>query len=523
MISASLRKAGTGLSQEAAREVEWLEACLADWRAACFPELILSGKAEPEHLAVVHGDRKWSHGALAQAVRGAARTLAGRHGVQPGDRVVMMMENSDRFIIAYLAIHLAGAVAVPFNTKLRRREIDYQITDCQPSLLISDAPLESALAQIRPEALLDVLPAEVDLPRVEPDAPATIFYTSGTTGAAKGVIHSHRTLIAGAFQNCRGWGYEMPGSVTLAMTPLFHIAAHSWFYPVLAIGGTLIVESFKTEVALDLIERHRVDGFGAVPAMLLMMLEHPDRAAFDLSSVRNIRFGASSMPPERIAELREAFPNAGLFHGMGQTESGGTISVLPDAFALRKLGSAGGPIPGVAVKIVDEAGACVPRGTAGEVLAQGPHVMVSYLNKPESSAETLAAGWLHTGDIGVMDEDGMITLVDRKKDMIVRGGENIYSTEVEHQLLLHEAVRECAIVGLPDRLLQEVVGAVIVTDDEADEALRASLLDFAGERLAPFKIPTRWFCTDVLPRTATGKIQKQAIREAAARGALPEF
>ena len=123
MISASLRKAGTGLSQEAAREVEWLEACLADWRAACFPELILSGKAEPEHLAVVHGDRKWSHGALAQAVRGAARTLAGRHGVQPGDRVVMMMENSDRFIIAYLAIHLAGAVAVPFNTKLRRREI----------------------------------------------------------------------------------------------------------------------------------------------------------------------------------------------------------------------------------------------------------------------------------------------------------------------------------------------------------------------------------------------------------------
>jgi acyl-CoA synthetase (AMP-forming)/AMP-acid ligase II len=257
--------------------------------------------------------------------------------------------------------------------------------------------------------------------------------------------------------------------------------------------------------------------------MLLMMLDHPNLSAYDLTSVQNIRFGASSIPPDRIKELRKAFPNAALLHGMGQTESGGTISVLADVFALSKLGSAGTAIPGVAVRLVDDSGNIVPRGTPGEVLAQGPQIMIGYLGRPDATAETLSGGWLHTGDIGIMDDDGMICLVDRKKDMIIRGGENIYSTELEHHFLAHPDVIDCAVIGLPHPLLQEDVGAVIVGPRGPTEAFREALIAHGKQGLASFKVPSHWFSAEALPRTATGKVQKQKLREAALAGELTEL
>lgn len=507
------------------RHFEWLHKSLAPWQNATFPDLILAAAvgAEVNRPAIIYREQVWTYGELASAVNTVAKNLISRYGIRHGDLVMMRMENSDFFIIDYLAIHRIGAVAVPLNTKLTERELDYQIQDAKPHLILTKDPLRTAIPCVDPEHLFAAVQQDVLLPTVRPDDVATIFYTSGTTGAPKGVIHTHRTLIAGAFQNCRGWGYEQRHSVTLAMTPLFHIAAHSWFYPVLANEGTLVVETFKTERALQLIARHKVDGFGAVPAMLLMMLEHPHRTHFDLSSVRNIRFGASSMPPDRIAALREAFPNAALYHGMGQTESGGTISVLNDEFALSKLGSSGLPIPGVAVRVVDDDGNVVARGCAGEVLARGAHVMAGYLNQPESSARTLVDGWLYTGDIGIMDDDGMITLVDRKKDMIIRAGENIYSSEIENLFLSHAAIRECAIVGLPDPLLQEVVSAVIVTDETPRAGFKEGLVAFGREHIAGFKVPVRWFFANSLPRTATGKVQKQLLRDAILAGSLTEL
>lgn len=508
---------------ESSPDIEWLETKLRPWKDSIFPDLVLGHSSDLDRVALIHDQQIWTYTQLIDAVDGAAKCLVGRYGVRPGDRVAMKMENSDLFVIVYLAIHLAGATAVPLNTKLTQSEIDYQIQDSSPRIAIAPVSLSAAVRHVRPESLLEAPNGEVSLPQVSPDAAATIFYTSGTTGSPKGVIHSHRTLIAGAFQNCRGWGYELRHSVTLAMTPLFHIAAHSWFYPVLANQGTLVIDSFKTERAFELISRNGVDGFGGVPAMLLMMLEMPLRHTFDLSSVRNIRFGASSMPPERILELRDLFPNAALYHGMGQTESGGTISVLGDEFALSKAGSTGLPIPGVAVQVVDDSGKVVPRGTAGEVLARGPHVMVGYLNQPEATAKTLAGDWLHTGDVGVMDDDGMITLVDRKKDMIIRGGENIYSLEVENVFLTHELVRECAVIGLQDPILQETVAAVVVTDHPITETMRETLVAYGREKLAPFKVPVRWFVAATLPRTATGKIQKQELRGAVTKGNFVEF
>jgi len=505
-----------------ATETKWLRGKLAPWEGAIFPDLVLSRSANNQAPALIYMDEVISHAELAAQVEAAARTLVGRHGVGLGDHVVLKGENSALFVVAYLAVHRAGGVAVPVNTKLTAPELAFQIKDSQARLILSDDAIEAAVPRSTFAALVQGAP-EAALPKVPSDAPATVFYTSGTTGAPKGVIHTHRTLISGAFQNQRGWAYEREGSVTLAMTPLFHIAAHSWFYPVLASGGALVIESYRTERALELITQYRVDGMGAVPAMLLMMLDHPNLGAYDLGSVRNIRFGASSIPPEQVRELRRAFPNAALLHGMGQTESGGTISVLADEYALSKLGSVGAPIPGVAVRLVDDAGEVVPRGTAGEVLARGPHVMVGYLGRPEATAEALAEGWLHTGDIGIMDQDSMIRLVDRKKDMIIRGGENIYSTELEHYFLAHPEVSDCAVIGLPHPLLQEIVGAVIVAPQKPDEALREALIDHGKRGLASFKIPARWFYAEALPRTATGKVQKQKLREALLAGELQEF
>jgi acyl-CoA synthetase (AMP-forming)/AMP-acid ligase II len=310
----------------------------------------------------------------------------------------------------------------------------------------------------------------------------------------------------------RAWGYDRPDLVALAMTPLFHIAAHSWFLPVFANRGTLVIDSYRTERAFELIDRYGVNSFGAVPAMLLMMARHQDRGRYDMSSVTNVRFGASPMPPDKLAEVQALFPNAELFHGMGQTESGGTISVLPGELAFSKAGSTGCPMAGYRVRILDDEGRDLPAGEIGEVVARGPNVMLEYFGQPQETAATLAGGWLRTGDLGYLDEEGCIYLVDRKKDMIIRGGENIYSVEVENVLTQHPSVVQAAVVGLPNPLLGEEVLAFVVTAPGATldhDELRA----FCGLHLAAFKIPAAIRLIDQLPATATGKIQKAELRK----------
>lgn len=509
---------------------DWFQRALIEHCQCSYPEYLLQRTNEfAKRAALVYQGKVWTYQGFAAAVNIAARNLISRNDIQAGDRVVLNLENSDAFVIAYLAILRAGCVAVPVNPKLTATELSYIVSDSGAMLYVHgdlQATAQTTLRSLFPVTMswisISELTSEVHstqtLPIVNPDIPAVIFYTSGTTGQPKGVVHSHRTLIAGALQASHAWGYAKDGLTNLAVTPLFHVASHSWAYPTWAYGGTLVVDSYNTERVFDLIEKHQVSGFGCVPSMLLLMLRSEHKHDRNLRSVVNVRFGASPISIERLVEIQELFPNAKLYHGMGQTESCGTISVLPGDLALEKAGSTGLPLPGCEVRIVDGEGNDLPPSSHGEILARSPSVMLEYFGNPDATQDTLRNGWLHTGDIGYRDEDGLIYLVDRKKDMIIRGGENIYSIEIENVILMHESVDSCAVIGLPDAVMGEQIGAVIVCKDrhlEADHLSKVAdeIKAWCLSRLAVFKVPERIFFLPSLPQTATGKIQKRQLRQ----------
>lgn len=499
---------------------KWLEACVAPYLGGSLPGFFRARVVEPEKTALIHRDRSYTYAQLHDAIDATAQALIADLGVSPGDRVVMNLDNSDYTMILYFAIQRAGAVSVPINPKLTKREVAHVLGDCTPSAYVCDPsnlPIIESLTGDYPVKVAEIGEVirtevgDVPLPEVTSDMDATIFYTSGTTGAPKGVVHTHKTFIYNAFQSSAGWQYAFPCS-QLDMIPMFHVASHGWFYPLLAFNGTLVVDTYSTERCFELIDKHKIEGLNAVPATLLMMVNSDLRDRYDTTSVTNVRFGASPMPPEKLRAVQELFPNAQLLHGMGQTESGGTISVLPPELAYEKNGSTGFPIPGFEVRIVDDRGQEVPTGAHGEVLARGAAVMSRYFNRPEATEETLAGGWLHTGDLGYLDEDGCIYLVDRKKDMIIRGGENVYSVEIENVLITHPSIDSCAVIGVPDTVLGEKICGIVVTRGTVPDDLIGELKDLCRRELAGFKVPELWEVIDELPRTATGKIQKAPLR-----------
>ena len=483
-----------------------------------------SGGGDPDRTALVSGGRRTSYARLFEAVDDVAGWLRHERGLRPGERVAMLVDNCDDYPVWYLGIVAAGLMAVPLNTRLVPREIAFQLADSACRLVVTQTGFLERLAEVEaaggPKLPLvavdrDAFPAGArhagDLPAVGIDDPFCIYYTSGTTGTPKGVMHSHRAMIAHAVQCWEAWEFDRPDMVYLAMAPFFHIAAHAMFLPVLARGGTLVVEGFRTERTFETILAHGVTELFAVPSMLLLMLQSPARPAGNLPGVRTVQFGAAPMAMERLAEVQALFPNASLVHGMGQTECGGSICTLPGRFSVEKIGSIGPPIRGCEARIVDETDAEVPRGTVGELVARGPHVMLGYLNRPEASAETLRGGWLHTGDLGWMDGDGCVFLVDRKKDMIIRGGENIYSTEVEGVIYAHPDVSLCAVVGRKSPVWGEEVVAFVIA--RPGTALDAAALDaHCRAELAGYKVPVEFRLVDAFPLTATGKIQKGELK-----------
>lgn len=479
----------------------------------------------PEKIALIYGDRSYSYADLFRSVAGVSEHLKGVSKIERGSRVAILLENSDRYIIWYLAILAIGAIAVPLNSKLTAREIDFMLEDSSVALLVSESRFENTLAQLssssrttfailRLDNSIVPVPGRWDFSQgdVAVAAEAAIYYTSGTTGKPKGVVHTHQSLIAGTLQGPPAWEYDEEDVVNLASTPLFHIANHTVFMPTFYKGGTLVVTTFKAEQMFALIEKFKVTNLFAVPSMLLLMLQAVNRHDHDLSSVTTVAFGAAPMPVHKLEAIQQMFPNAGLVHGMGQTECCGTTVTLPSTLAFQKAGSVGVNIPGTEIKIVDEIGAELLAGEIGELITRGPNVMAKYLGREDATLQTLRAGWLHTGDLGFRDTEGYLFLVDRKKDMIIRGGENIYSSEVEQILYLMPEIAFAAVLGTPSEIFGEEVLAVLVKREGARELTFEEVQSHCAAHLAKFKVPASLCYIDSMPQTATGKIQKGEIR-----------
>ncbi|MEA3053102.1 MAG: steroid-24-oyl-CoA synthetase [Sphingomonadales bacterium] len=506
-----------------------------------------------DRLFTIYEDERISFEASFRATAALAAELA-RLGVGKGDRVAIAMANLPEWPAAFFAIVSLGAIAVPLNAWWTGSELEYGLADSGAKLLICDSarwqriePHRSALpgleraivcrsadapgGALRLEDLIGApgswagLP-DADLPEVaiEPDDEATILYTSGTTGQPKGALGSHRNLatniLSVGYSNARaalrrGEAPPEPQPKTALMViPLFHCTALSAMLMGTMVAGHTIVFMRKWDPleAMAIIERERVQMTGGVPTIAWQLLEHPERHRFDLSSLETISYGGAPAAPELVKKIREEF-GALPGNGWGMTETTATVTSHVGEDYLNRPDSAGPPVPISDLKIMSPDGEReLPVGEVGELWARGPQIVKGYWNNPEATAATFVDGWVRTGDLARLDEEGFCYIVDRAKDMVIRGGENIYSIEVENVLFDHPAVMDAALIGLPHRTLGEEPAAVVhlapgmsATEDELKAWVR--------ERLAVFKTPVRVaFLPEPLPRNANGKILKQELK-----------
>src|SRR5271166_5005032 len=517
---------------------------------------------------LVYEDERTTFGEHYRIAASLAHRLVDRFGVKKGDRVAIAMRNLPEWIMAFWAIVLVGAVVVPLNAWWTGEELEYALSDSgtvvafvdrerserirphlpslsdlrsvvvadehrgAPETTTPDAsgrelPFAEALGTVAPDAT----PPEV---AIDPEDDATIFYTSGTTGRPKGAVGTHRNTCTNLmnlffvntrqrtrFGSTRDESSPRGQNSYLLSVPLFHATGcHAIMVTNTAAGGKLVMmHHFDPERALELIERERITIFGGVPAMEMQVLDSPSFASRDTSSVRSISYGGAPAPPDLVRRIKEHFPGGAPANGYGLTEtSAKTTMNLGDDY-VRKPDSVGPPAPvcDVAVVADDYLGEEPPieepdPERVGELWIKGPNVVRGYWHRPTETAATFTHGWLHTGDVARIDEEGFFHIVDRAKDMIIRGGENVYCVEVEAALHEHPAVADCAVIGVPHPVLSEEVGAVIVLrpgmEVAADELSR-----HVRERLAAFNVPTRyWFRGEAIPRNPAGKILKRELR-----------
>ncbi len=513
------------------------------WMVAC-------GHGDNDYL--VYLDERLTYSQAARDVAAFAAWLQSQ-GIGTGDRVAISMRNYPEWMLAHWAINAIGAVVVGMNAWWVGDEMAYALKDSQPKLLIADDRRLAVFAQIHDQfpdievvavreshspvpatTWQEAIAQDAALPDVtiDPDSDACIFYTSGTTGRPKGAQLTHRSCVTNImniaamgriFATTQGLsrGAELteslapPTPTCLIATPLFHVTANNCVLQAGTVAGGKFVLMYKWDPAeaLKLIEKEAISTLSAVPMMSRELLAHPDFGDYDTSSLSNMGGGGAAMQPDLVrkvaAETRRAKPT----QGYGMTEVSGIISYIAGDIFLERPESAGPLVPTLEGRCVDASGQSLPFGTLGEIHIRGAAVIKGYINRPEATAETIQDGWLSTGDIGYFDEDGFLYLVDRAKDMILRGGENIYGAEVESAIFDHSAVLECVAFAVPDDRLGEEVGAAIHLKDGA-------LLDSAGLRehmstkLAAFKIPRyMWFLSEPLPRNASGKFLKRELRE----------
>ncbi len=434
----------------------------------------------------------------------AARVAGGlrRMGIDRGDRVALRLPNGIDWVLAFFGAQLAAAVTVPVNTRFTEDEVAYVVEDSGAAFTFADgAPLPDG----EPEIIEDLGPEDL----------AAIFYTSGTTGFPKGAMTSHGNFIANS-ENCFRClsvdRSEGPSLSTLVSVPLFHVTGcNSQLIPMLENGGR--VEILSGPLDLDgffrAVGEHGVNQLTSVPAIYHAVIRHPQFAELDVSNVRWVSYGGAPIAESLVHSIEQAFPNARVGNGFGLTETSSLTSFLPHEDADEHADSVGFAVP-VDDIAIDEPD---PESNVGELLVRGPNVVAGYWNKPEATAETFVDGWLHTGDLARIDGEGLLYIVDRKKDMINRGGENVYSIEVENALAGAPGVGEAAAVGVPDEMMGEKVGAVIVP--AAGAQLDVGLIvGHCRERLADFKVPQYVAVRgDPLPRNPSGKVLKKQLRE----------
>jgi long-chain acyl-CoA synthetase len=506
--------------------------------------------ANREYL--VYQDERMTYGEAHKQVASVGAWLAAQ-GVKRGDRVAIAMRNYPEWLLIYWACVCMGVAVVGMNAWWVAEEIDYAIKDSTPKVIFCDGERLARLTE-RPETAagiplvvtrIESLPAGVTawstviahggaLPEaaVDPDDDACIFYTSGTTGFPKGAQLTHRGCLANLFSlmfagqatalaTAEATGVPIdptappPIPIALLTTPLFHVTANNCgAYAVTAAGGKMILMyRWDPKTALTLIEQEKVTSMSGVPVMSRELITHPDFAKHDLSSLVSLGGGGAQLPPDLVTSIDKAVATARPTTGYGMTETCGIITAISADFFVDKPSSAGPAMPCYESKCVDDEGKTVAPGEVGELWVRGAQVIKGYLNRPDATAESITDGWLHTGDVARVDEDGFIFIVDRKKDMVLRGGENIYCAEVEACLYRHPAVAECSVFGLPDARLGEEVGAAIYPRSGMT-VTGAALREHCAQIMAKHKVPRyMWIVHEPLPRNANGKFLRRQLKE----------
>ncbi|MEW6348481.1 MAG: long-chain-fatty-acid--CoA ligase [Thermodesulfobacteriota bacterium] len=495
----------------------------------------------PHKIALIEDETGLTYGDTLAQAEALSAYLASR-GVTVGDRVALLLPNCIEFCIAYFAVLRLGAIVVPLNNRLAAKEFSYIVNDSRPRMLVlgyqywetyqafkdslEEPPDLIYAGEERKEAAAffgDLVIPRSDVPsapRLSFDDPACIMYTSGTTGLPKGAVMSHRNI----FCNARNAGVHMgyrEDDVTLIVVPLFHVTGlNTQLVAFCYTGGTcVIMRSYSTTRMIELLAAHKVTTMITVPTMYTLMLVNPALENADLSSLRALSYGGAPMALDTIKALHQRL-HVDLFNAYGLTETSSLTTTMPPCDTLRKGASVGLPVTGVQVRVVDTDGKDLPAGTVGELWVKGPNVITSYWKKPDATEKNLGSGWLRTGDFARIDEEGFVYVVDRMKDMINRGGENIYCIEVESALLDHPDVLEAAVVPRPHSIFGEVVHAFVVPAPGAHPAQEA-LIAHCERLIADYKVPAGITMLEELPRNPGGKVVKTLLRTMVPEGDPP--
>lgn len=496
--------------------------------------LIRSAKRFPVKTALVKNGQRVSYQELETRVTNMAGWLQAK-GIRKGDKVALLLFNRIEYAECLFSIAKVGAVAVTVNFRMQSGEIEYILSNSQSKMLIVDEQLVSTIEPIRKNLpfLQNILVANniqskdlsycsfddihmekylPNLVELEDDEDFLIVYTSGTTGKPKGAVLTHKNVFMNAMNYIFEFGLTK-NEVQLITTPLFHIGGISALMMVILIGGTSVIhEKFEPEQVLKTFDMEKITYAFMVPSMWNLLLEHPRFQDYEVKSLRVLCTAAASTPLDLKRRLMKHFPNAGVYDTYGQTETSPGTTTLKPIDGLNKTGSVGLSFTNVEVRVVDGSMQDVSPGQVGEIIFRGPTIMKGYYKNPEATEEAFHGGWLHSGDLAMIDEDGFISIVDRKKDMLISGGENIYPKEIEEVLYTHPSILETAVVGVPDEKWGESVKAYIVLR-EGKSLTEQEVIDYCSGKIASYKKPRFVEFSQELPRNASGKILKTKLRK----------